>query len=485
MIDRKFLTAALCLVVPTLSGQPWLQYQLLSDPGMDPMSLFGEEVALVGDTLVVSAPGGSGSVYLFARHSGGVDQWELVQQLLPGPDQTLGIPGQGSFGDGMAYNGRDLFIGSENGTWQYLRDYAGNFVRVATVEAGILAPHVASLAVEGGLLVRGGRGQLGNIGGSVAVHRRVGPSGTEWELGAVRAYIKPMQLLGSCFAEQVLVRNGRIAVADPCRLWLGSPGMTSVSILEWMDDMDSLALRMDFGNQAISGHHFGRGIAFDGDTLLAGVLSPSLTWGRVLAIAPQGDTTYVYLRSYEGIVFPGGNIDVSHGLHVDGPVIMNGVPHGLAFMEKYNGPSGLHYGPDDPVDINDAWVLLRVDTLPGPVSRMSRSGPWLAGGMPSASALVLYHDPILSVAEQPGMNRLNVYPLPAREHVTLAWSGPTIRSGTIRIHDAMGRLVSALPVPAGATTVVMDRKGLAPGTYLAMLVNGRGRPVARARLLWQ
>ena len=62
----------------------WGQVTTLSNPGGFFLDAFGGALAVAGDTIVVSAPGGDiinyvGHVYVFARNQGGENNWDLLR----------------------------------------------------------------------------------------------------------------------------------------------------------------------------------------------------------------------------------------------------------------------------------------------------------------------------------------------------------------------------------------------------------------------
>jgi hypothetical protein len=89
------------------SGGVWAHQSELTSPDGSSLDRFGSSVAIVGDTIIVGAPGddeGKGSAYVFVR-SGGV--WSLQQKISVGD----GLAGDG-FGTAVALSGDIAIVGS-------------------------------------------------------------------------------------------------------------------------------------------------------------------------------------------------------------------------------------------------------------------------------------------------------------------------------------------------------------------------------------
>lgn len=93
----------------------WLQTHKITAPLPQEGGLFGESVALAGDTLAVGAPRErvnnvfqQGAVYVFQRNQGGADAWGLVKTLTETEIGSLGL-----FGVDLAIEGDLLLVGAE------------------------------------------------------------------------------------------------------------------------------------------------------------------------------------------------------------------------------------------------------------------------------------------------------------------------------------------------------------------------------------
>lgn len=165
--------------------------------------------------------------------------------------------------------------------------------------------------------------------------------------------------------------------------------------------------------------------------------------------------------------FGGGldSIDVSmlcNGVSVTGP----GPIYHLRFHAgSVTGRTGLSFGPG--LKFANAGVL---------VSPVSATGAIIGVGVP-----------VLDAPEDRsggGALRMSVAPNPSQGESRIAFSQPLATDGTIRVHDALGRLVRASRVPEGASAWVWDgltESGVpaAPGLYLAELGVGQERRFVR------
>ena len=78
----------------------------------------------------------------------------------------------------------------------------------------------------------------------------------------------------------------------------------------------------------------------------------------------------------------------------------------------------------------------------------------------------------LAVADDAGPAApATLWPNPARTAATLQLPAPAPSATAVQLLDGLGRVVRAVPVAAGATTVVLPLGGLAPGLYV---VRGAG-----------
>lgn len=474
MIRGTWLPIFLCFLCTMAVSQEWQPFLSIPDPHFDISSNFGEEVQIHGDTLAVSAPGGFGAVHLFAKNAGGADQWELFQTILPEEDQSYGNPSGGAFGDGLAYSGDDLFIGSERGVWYYRRNQDGQFVRTSTVESGASYPPVESLAFEEGLLVRAGTSFLSGITGGVAVYRRSSTSYTEWILVDATTY--SAQLSESCYGQQVLLHGNRVVVTDPCFAPWTIPQFEGRVLVYHLDnDQDSLVQVFARTEQYAFG--LSSSIAFDGDTILVGDLPNVLGigWPRVFEYVPDGLDGYIPSSSYSGnLGFVGGQeivLNLGHSLHVDGHKFIAGTSTGLAFLQK------------NPIVESD-WTLLRSDTLAGSAQRISTSGQWLAVGMPSVRMVQLYRDISVGMPEAYGIAALRSFPVPASDEVSVVIPRIAPEMELAQLCDGSGRLLYAMPISGRIGILRIIRRPEWKGMHVLKLIDVNGRIAAYSKVMW-
>jgi endonuclease/exonuclease/phosphatase family metal-dependent hydrolase len=124
----------------------------------------------------------------------------------------------------------------------------------------------------------------------------------------------------------------------------------------------------------------------------------------------------------------------------------------------------------------DAGMTDRLDAViagfPGFLSTTSDHVPVYTRLLPEASSI-----PVESV---PAAGRLEVYPVPARGHVTVTLGRAAPGPVRIRIVDLLGRERSGAVIEAGDRTVTIDVSTLAPGPYLLVTPDGsRLLPVVR------
>lgn len=99
-------------------GGTWVQVKKIAAPVRSPFMLFGQQVAINGETAVVSAPSeaislpgggaanGAGAVYIFQKDAGGSNAWGLVKKITAPQPQT-----NVNFGSGLAISGDYLLLG--------------------------------------------------------------------------------------------------------------------------------------------------------------------------------------------------------------------------------------------------------------------------------------------------------------------------------------------------------------------------------------
>jgi len=152
-------------------------------------SQFGDGVAVCGDTIAVSAPGRE-EVRVFERDQGGTGAWGEVAALSPG-----NLAPSGSFGGGLALDGDTLAVSGRlvataaGKVFVFERDHGGPgaWGEVTSFQGSGLpkgAVFGASLALDGDLLVAGTPGSLfsTDVGTAHVFHRNQGGAGAWGEV---------------------------------------------------------------------------------------------------------------------------------------------------------------------------------------------------------------------------------------------------------------------------------------------------------------
>ncbi len=457
-----------------LCGQGWDPVLTISDPQQNISSRFGEKVFIFGDTMAVGAPGGLGVVHLFARNAGGLDQWELCQSIEPEVDQSTEGFGSVGFGTGLAFDGDDLMIGSQVGLWHYRRGFGGLFERVATVLSGIDHPPVNSIALDGLDLALCGGSFLAGISGAVEVYRRTSIESTDWWFVDVKTFNVSNTDQFTCYGKQVLLRNGNVAVSDPCYRLLTMPqlmygGRAHLYALDAVvgELMDGGAIHDEFMET------FSTSMAFDGDTLMVTHLSGSMPWNGysgVFALTPTAEGGFA-MRHYIGAGSSNGLLDMGHSILVVGSCIIVGTEAGVAFMEK---------NPN----VEENWSLIRADELPGSVLALDYSQEWLAAGVPSARIVQLYRTTSTGQREAESRRVLITYPSPANGFVTIVLPEDVSRHGQLRLLDGAGRVVYERSNGGSSGSTRIDRMDGWTGMYFVELMDHDGGVIAVGRVVW-
>lgn len=151
-----------------------------------------------------------------------------------------------------------------------------------------------------------------------------------------------------------------------------------------------------------------------------------------------------------------------------------------------NGVSVTGPGPIYHLRFHAGAVTGRTGISFGPGLKFANAGV-LVTPVVSTGAIVGIGVPVLDApgeAGSAGALRLSVAPNPTQGESRIAFSQPLPRPGTIRLHDAQGRMVRESAVPEGATSWVWDGFAAsgtpaAPGLYLAELSAGETRRFVR------
>lgn len=204
----------------------WKEIRKLHRSPPHNFGVFGEALALQGDTLVVGAPqdqrndpGGSwqGAVYVYERNQGGANTWGLVAQLADEADGKLRW-----FGSAVAIDGNLIAVGVEGADGNqgkvFLYSRAAGWARIKTItdpngEAGDYFG--SAVAVQGDTLVVGARGGDANATtedtGAAFVFERNQGGDNAWGLVATLVADKPA---GKSLFGDALVLDGDTVVVS-------------------------------------------------------------------------------------------------------------------------------------------------------------------------------------------------------------------------------------------------------------------------------
>ena len=192
-------------------AEPWIQVRKLTAPNPGIQNFFGQDVAISGDTIVVSAHFVS-AVYVFERNAGGPDNWGFVRQI-------DGIPGT-RFGTSIDLEGDTLVVGAPQDS------------------------------------------QLGSRAGAAFVHERDEGGADNW--GQVQKIFGSDTQAEDFFGLGVAIGAGRIAVGADV-----SPGQGKAYIFEYDSVEDEWSQVTQVAPSGV-GEVFAQAISLDGDTLVVG-----------------------------------------------------------------------------------------------------------------------------------------------------------------------------------------------------------------------
>jgi drug/metabolite transporter superfamily protein YnfA len=317
------------------SGGVWSQQQKLeaSDPAA--FDIFGNSVAISGETIVVGAPfddgavgNTQGSAYVFVR-SGGV--WSQQQKL-----ETADAPG-GQFGASVAISGEAIVAGApsdgpagsayifvrSDGTWSQQQ-------KLEVSDATAFANFGASVAISGETVVVGAHtddGAAGSNQGAAYVFVR---SGGVWsqqqkleasDAAALERFGFSVAISGETIVVGAFLDNG--AAGD---------GQGSAYVFERSDGVWSQQQKLE-ASDAAAFDHFGNSVAINGMTIVVG--------------AEDNDSAYIFERSggvwsqqqkLEAFDVEGGGFFFGKSVAISGKTVVAGGPfydvrsQGLAFV---------------------------------------------------------------------------------------------------------------------------------------------------------
>ena len=198
--DEAGTNAGAVYLFQVVNGGWQLLKKLTPDGGNDNAN-FGFSLAVSGDLLAIGAPGdqdngnGSGAVYLFSRHSGGSNNWGLLDKLhgdVPAFSSAEFAPDY--FGAAVAIDGEHLVIGAPGTDGNHGVDAGAAYLfhhqknadtweRSALIQAadgGAWAFFGSSVAIDGNTVMVGNTTDNANTGGAAYVFY-LNPDTNSWE----------------------------------------------------------------------------------------------------------------------------------------------------------------------------------------------------------------------------------------------------------------------------------------------------------------
>jgi hypothetical protein len=262
----------------------WIQSHKLTAPVIQEGGLFGEQVALQGDTLVVGAPRErvngvlqQGAVYIFGRNQGGTDTWGLVTTLTDDSIGSLGL-----FGSDLALTEDLLLIGAEGADADgvsgkgaaYLYDRTDNWKLVKKLvdangrisDAFGVAVAIAGETVVIGALRTDESGLHENDGAAFVFVRNAGGTDT-W--GQVARLVAATPDGSDAFGAAVAIDGDTIVVGARSEEAENDDSIYSVGaayVFARAADTWSLVQRLAYAD-GTAGDYFGNAVAVAGDTL--------------------------------------------------------------------------------------------------------------------------------------------------------------------------------------------------------------------------
>lgn len=340
---------------------------------------FGQALALNGSLLAVGAPrepvdhddnaatpaiSNAGAVRVYARNTGGVDAWGLVESIIPGTGAETG----GRVGDGVAFADGRLLIGMPK----------GNLTLPAVTDAGTISSTVLFSGSYRGTTLPANAQNSSEWGAAVAMDGRtvvVGapfydtPAGADaggafvFRDGLLVAQLFPSNAeAGARFGHAVAIDGDRIAVGSPYRSGvmnsLTYADLGNVYIFERnQGGADAWDEVRRFGpanlSTSSSSPEFGRSLALRGDVLAIG--APQETFPSIPGASVKGRVKIHYrnqgganqwgqVRSFQGDD-RGSDEQFGHSLALDGDTLVVGSPReesgastnvGAAFVFRRN-----------------------------------------------------------------------------------------------------------------------------------------------------
>ncbi len=315
MYDQPNASNAGAAYVFTKEGFGWTYREKLVPDPAPAEALFGQILAIDGETLLVGATQ-SASAYIFVRNGG---NWTQQQRLLPSDSSD-------DFGYAVALSGETAVVGSPNSNSAYV------FVRNGTTwtqQAKLTGSGRLgwSVAISGDTLVAGAPQSAG--GGSAFVYVR---NGTVWtqqaELIASDGVagdncISSGVGFGGAAGTGVAIDGDTILVGSGCHDHLGdNSGAAYVFVRNgsnWAEQQELLA------TGGLVGEHFGWSVAIEGDTAVVGASGAEIDTlnGSAYIFTRSGST---WTQKNRLTAADGGPNDAFGVVAIDGKTIVIGAP---------------------------------------------------------------------------------------------------------------------------------------------------------------
>lgn len=397
------LLVGLALTAAPLTGSSWtFEKGRLVAADEEPLSCYGDSVAVSGDTAIVGACGvnhGVGAAYIYVRTGAG---WSLQARLVPS-EVVPGIPVL--FGVAVEISGETAFVGAWLGNASIMSGAVYVFVRngATWTEQAKLVPadgftsdaFGVSLAVSGDTLVVGAPNSDSESTvfprGAVYVYVR---NGTSWSLQAkllasdgsvhdsfgasvsisgdtlvVGAHLHSLsgavyvfRRSGSMWQEQteLSMPNGELYDSFGYRsalsgnlLMIGAPGSDRGAVHVFEDNGSSWSLRETLlAPDATLGDSFGRGLALSGDTLVVGAMGHSERRGAAYVFVRHGSTWSEHARLHasdgKSEDWFGDSVAISGGMVLVGAYRADdpGVAENVGAVYLFDAP-GIHVAPTE------------------------------------------------------------------------------------------------------------------------------------------
>lgn len=284
----------------------WVYEAHVQPPAEDAAEYFGAEIALEGDTLVVTAPGSErpGRAYVYRRAG---PLW-LLETTLSAPAGAAG----GRFGDAVDIDGATVVIGAPGigRAYEYTRTSSGwgSPSELRAPAARPVGNFGFAVAVHGGTVVVSSRTLDGQLTGSVEIFTA---DGDDW---AHQQSLETTYQQEDEFGHALSIEDGVLVVGAP--RWGSTPDFGRADVFEWQSGQWEL-VRRPGGAVRLSegGNRFGSDVALKDGSIIVG--APGGSWG------PPG-AAYAYdVRRID----PGGPYTAAEGGTVELDASATHFPH--------------------------------------------------------------------------------------------------------------------------------------------------------------